>query len=475
MELGRPKENGIMKSLWNRRGLTLGVWLLFGISIILFASCTEEEEPAESVPVESVTLSSSSLTLGVGETATLTATVLPDYATVQTLVWSSSNQSVATVSDKGVVTAVAAGEATVTVVADDQSAVCMVVVNDGTAPDDPIVIDGEKADMNLDCFTTPQEVAEAIRKADEEGVKQYVLFGSFDKLGIGTEVNPFKESRAETIDMSYVTGWPMVEVETVSCVSVLEGLPGNAFGREETSSESPLKEVILPECVRIVGPAAFRNCTNLQKVKMRGVKVVGIESFSACFSLSQVEAPLLETIGTGAFQDCDSWEKVYLPSVREVGEDAFYACDKNLKELDMPEAVTLGEDAFKDCTFLEKVNFPKVEVIGMNAFTYDFCEKPVELVFPSAKTVVRQGFYDCEKLYRLVLPKVTSIGDYAFHNCYELTSLELTTSEEINIGESTFSDFEPSACHLVLNSNKQTEVKGNVWKGITWKEISFAD
>ena len=346
---------------------------------------------------------------------------------------------------------------------------------DGVVPDQPIVIDGEKADMNLGLFDTPQEVADAILKADREGVKEYTLFGSFDKLGISAETNPFRESQAEVIDLTHVIGWPEVEVETASRTRALEGLPANAFGREDTSSEFPLKKIVLPECVKIVGGAAFRNCTNLTEVVMPGVVIVGEESFSSCFSLAQVEAPLLETIGTGAFQDCDSWEKVYLPSVKEVGEDAFYACDKNLKEVDLPEAVILGEDAFNDCLLLEKINCPKVEVIGRFAFAYDFCEKPVELVFPSAKTVVREGFYDCEKVYRLVLPKVTSIGAWAFHHCFELTTLELTSPETISLEEDSFDDFDPSACHLILNSNKKKEVSGKVWKGIVWKEISFTD
>ncbi len=61
-----------------------------------------------------VTLSPTSLTMTAGGTDTLTATVAPSNATDKTVTWSSSNTSVATVSN-GTVTAVAEGTATITV------------------------------------------------------------------------------------------------------------------------------------------------------------------------------------------------------------------------------------------------------------------------------------------------------------------------------------------------------------------------
>ncbi len=65
------------------------------------------------VEVTKVTLSPSSLNLTVGNSGKLAATVTPSDATDKTLTWTSSNTSVATVSD-GTVTAKAAGTATIT-------------------------------------------------------------------------------------------------------------------------------------------------------------------------------------------------------------------------------------------------------------------------------------------------------------------------------------------------------------------------
>jgi uncharacterized protein YjdB len=86
------------------------------------------------IPVEvtGVTLSDLTLDIVAGNTATLTATVAPDNATDKTVTWSSNAESIATVSDAGLVTAVAAGVADITATANadnTKKATCTVTVS----------------------------------------------------------------------------------------------------------------------------------------------------------------------------------------------------------------------------------------------------------------------------------------------------------------------------------------------------------
>ena len=81
------------------------------------------------VAVESVTLDQNTLSLEVGKTETLTATVAPDNATDKTVTWTTDDAEVATVED-GTVTAVAVGEAVITAKAGDKTATCNIVVAD---------------------------------------------------------------------------------------------------------------------------------------------------------------------------------------------------------------------------------------------------------------------------------------------------------------------------------------------------------
>ncbi len=79
------------------------------------------------IDVTSVTLDQTSVSIGVGETVTLTATVSPSDATDPSVTWKSSNSAVASVKD-GVVTGVAHGSVTITATAGDYSATCEVSV-----------------------------------------------------------------------------------------------------------------------------------------------------------------------------------------------------------------------------------------------------------------------------------------------------------------------------------------------------------
>lgn len=82
-------------------------------------------------PVKSVAISPASLSLGVGDVTTVSAVFTPSNATNKKITWSSSNPSVATIDQNGVVTAVRAGNTTITVTTEDghKTATCPVSVH----------------------------------------------------------------------------------------------------------------------------------------------------------------------------------------------------------------------------------------------------------------------------------------------------------------------------------------------------------
>ncbi|MBR4749264.1 MAG: Ig-like domain-containing protein [Abditibacteriota bacterium] len=86
------------------------------------AACTVNvKNPPEPVKVTGVKLGPSNLTIKVGQTAALTATVLPKNATDKKVVWTSANTKIATVDEKGKVTGVKAGTTFIKVKTDDGS------------------------------------------------------------------------------------------------------------------------------------------------------------------------------------------------------------------------------------------------------------------------------------------------------------------------------------------------------------------
>lgn len=93
------------------------------------------------IPVSGVQLPFKVMSIEVGETVTFTVMVTPENATNPNVIWSSSDERVATVSSSGLVTGVKAGTTTITVRTEDGdfTATCVVTVtkDNGSNPDSP--------------------------------------------------------------------------------------------------------------------------------------------------------------------------------------------------------------------------------------------------------------------------------------------------------------------------------------------------
>ena len=103
--------------------------ILLSVSLIATYSCKKEKD--KSVAVTEVRLDKSATTLVEGDTEELMATVMPENATDKGIEWRSSDESVATVSQTGLVTALKEGSSAITVITNDGGfkATCDVTVN----------------------------------------------------------------------------------------------------------------------------------------------------------------------------------------------------------------------------------------------------------------------------------------------------------------------------------------------------------
>ena len=114
-----------------------GGYLLDVVTLDMTADCIQ--------PVTGVTLDQTALSLTAGETATLTAAVLPEDASNKTVTWSSSNPDVAAVTDHNdgtaSVTAGSAGTATLTATAADGSGVSASCAVEVTQPAAGVTLD----------------------------------------------------------------------------------------------------------------------------------------------------------------------------------------------------------------------------------------------------------------------------------------------------------------------------------------------
>ncbi len=115
-------------------------------------------------PVTGISVTPTSAVIEPDETITLDAILEPVYASNQIVYWSSDNESVATVSGSGVVTAISEGVAMITVTSDDggYSASASISVTEITTPcENPvsITIPFVQNGVGQYCFVTTQEIS----------------------------------------------------------------------------------------------------------------------------------------------------------------------------------------------------------------------------------------------------------------------------------------------------------------------------
>ena len=112
---------------------------------------------------KSVSLQPSSATLAIGGTTQLTGTSKPPGAT---LVWGSSNNSVATVNQSGIVTAISAGSATITATADGKSGSAAITVSGPQPPGEILLTAGDIST----CANNDDEATAKLLDANPQGL-----------------------------------------------------------------------------------------------------------------------------------------------------------------------------------------------------------------------------------------------------------------------------------------------------------------
>ena len=123
---------------------------------------------AKTINVTSITLSSTTMNLEVGQTGTLTATVKPDNATNKTVTWKTSNDKVATVAN-GVVTAVGKGTATITAAAGGKTATCTVTVKVPAHKHTPVAVPAQESTCMEKGWEAYYKCSECGAVVDENG------------------------------------------------------------------------------------------------------------------------------------------------------------------------------------------------------------------------------------------------------------------------------------------------------------------
>lgn len=137
---------------------------IFGLLAVcaLFTACTKSEDPNV---VKSVTIKGDPITIATDGTRLLEVEVQPSTATYDEITWASEDKTVATVSRKGLLTAVKAGKTTITATINGVSGSCKVTVVDAAVKVTGVKLDkteaviavGERLQLNYEL--TPENAS----------------------------------------------------------------------------------------------------------------------------------------------------------------------------------------------------------------------------------------------------------------------------------------------------------------------------
>ena len=370
------------------------------ITLVCFGCKNEEEdEPAPTpIVVESVTIDKTTLTLTLGETIKLTATIKPENADDKTVKWSSSNKTIATVDNDGTVTTVKVGSATITAQSGDKEAKCAITVHEHSYSDGKCTVCGTVLSWK---------------------------YGTINENGILTKYSGYEA----TVEIPY------------GVISI-----GNkAFEKGYNLIDFYLKEVKIPASVTSIGDSAFENCTKLAVVTIpASVTSIGSNPFKGCENLSEIQFE-----GTKEqWNAIEGSDKTGIPGIRcSDGNIGVLGVPSYLKvsgttvtgytskipaDLVIPDGVTgIGSSALSRCTNLESVTIPgSVTYIGKEAF-YG-CTNLTSVTMDDGTTSIGESaFYNCENLTSVTIPaSVTSIGWKAFLECTNLSEIQFNGTKE---------------------------------------------
>lgn len=428
------------------------------------------------IDVTDLSLSSSNITMNVGDRSSLTYTISPSNATDKEVKWKTSDPFVATVSD-GIITAVGAGEADITCFSTSNSSVsakCHVTVLEQKIPVSKITIKqtSEKIKVNETMqLSATVEPTNATNKSVTWSSSASTV-ATVSSNGLVTAKSPGTATiTCRAADGSGVSASCSVKVEQLEQITLSASPNGGIVspGSKVTLTSNPTgatiyytldgttptsySKVYTSSGITINSPCtlkaiAMKNGYNNSDVLTADYKVTypegtimfgytteGIKmSFKVTDSMGMTcEVAAVE--GVSAVDSRNTTGSVTIPStingytVTSIGERAFDNC-WGITSVSIPNTVsTIQERAFYYCRALSSVTIPE-SVTSIGEYAFRQCEKLAPIVIPNSVTEIGScAFWNCKSLESVTLPSsLKTVNEYTFFGCSDLTSVTIPNS-----------------------------------------------
>lgn len=377
----------------------------------------------ECQPTTATSISVSVPALEPGETGNTNVSITPGGAFTR-LVFTSSDNNVATIDTAGTITAIGTGNTNICVedtVSQLTSCAVLTVVN-------PV-----SGSADLTATVQAKTASQSVLISTDENL------ASVNKMAIdGVDITPvsaytFGDTEPHTLEVWYLSST----------------IPYAAY-----QGAAQLKNVVINDRMTVIGGRAFFNCTGITSVHLgSGMTNLGNSSFQGCKSLTGITIPNSVTImgtyvfkdcpgmttaifgtgitkiSSGTMQDCKTLQSVTINgAITEISIKAFDGCSM-LDNVVLPNSlITIYENAFLNCTSLTSIQIPN-SVTGMGKGVFQGCTAMTMVSISSGLTGITENMFSgCSSLTGVVLPDtIKTIGASAFNACGKMTGITLSS------------------------------------------------
>ncbi len=228
------------------------------------------------------------------------------------------------------------------------------------------------------------------------------------------------------------------------------------IGEEAFKDNDNITKLIIPSTVSQIQARAFLNCTALKEVYF--VSEEHREDGATDKDGKLIDWAELSMIYENAFTGCINLEKIDFSNVKTitVATSVFEGCSKLSEVVDMPSIGTMHHRAFAG-TALTSVDLTGLHMSGSSVFAN--CTK-LETIKTGKFTAIGNYMFDgCTGLSETVTLATPKIGDYAFRDCVNLAGVKLDDNGagvEYSIGAGAFKNCGKNAGGFTVNFNGET-------------------
>ena len=243
-----------------------------GVEETVWYQNTENPDLAFNMTVTSDITVPETLNVTLGKTMKLQASVTPEDATNKTLVYTSSDDTIASVKEDGTVSGLKLGTADITVKAMDTGKEKNVKVT---------VKEAEKEPANP---TNPAKPSQPTTKTVKKGTKLTVGTNIFVVTNVKAKTVSYKGTKKKKVAKITIPA----TVKSGNQVYKVTAIADNAF-----KNNKKIKTVVVGKNVRTIGKKAFYGCKNLKKITVQSsiIKKVGAKAFKGINKKAVIKVP----------------------------------------------------------------------------------------------------------------------------------------------------------------------------------------